>query len=67
MFGGDTRRPQHATFAKMAGAMGYKYTLARDDAPDYQAEIPKARAEYKVHKKTLAQKRARAARKGGTP
>ncbi|UQR66248.1 helix-turn-helix domain-containing protein [Bradyrhizobium sp. C-145] len=43
MFGGKTRRPQHATFAKMAGALGYKYDLVRDDRPDYASEIPKAR------------------------
>ena len=57
MFGGETRKPQHATFAKMAGAMGYKYGLQRDDAPDYKAELPRAREEYKAHKKALAKKR----------
>jgi len=63
MFGGETRRPQHATFAKMAGAMGYAYGLVRDDAPNYQEEIPKARAEYRAHKEQLAAKRDRAAKR----
>jgi hypothetical protein len=63
MFGGETRRPQHATFAKMAGAMGYVYGLARDDKPDYAKEIPSARIEYKAHKAALAKKRQRAAKK----
>jgi transcriptional regulator with XRE-family HTH domain len=53
MFGGKTRRPQHATFAKMAGALGYKYDLVRDQAPNYEQEIPKAKAEYKQHKARL--------------
>jgi len=60
MFGGTTRRPQHATFAKMAGAMGYKYGLERDEKPNYQDEIPKARDEFKAHKARLAKKRERA-------
>jgi transcriptional regulator with XRE-family HTH domain len=45
MFGGETRRPQHATFAKMAGAMGYEYALTRKKEPNYEKEIPKARQE----------------------
>lgn len=64
MFGGETRRPQHATFAKMAGAMGYKYGLTREDdsRPNYEKEIPKAREQYKEHKAALEKKRKR---KGG--
>ena len=63
MFGGETRRPQHATFAKMAGAMGYKYGLSRDTTPDYKNEVPKAREEFKAHKQALLRKRERAAKK----
>src|SRR5688572_5964371 len=63
MFGGHTRRPQHATFAKMAGAMGYKYGLQRDEKPNYASEIPKAREQFKAHKAQLAKKRERAERK----
>ncbi|WLB24938.1 hypothetical protein QIH85_23955 [Bradyrhizobium japonicum] len=63
MFGGQTRRPQHATFAKMAGAMGYKYGLTRDDSPNYEREIPKAREEFKAHKEALRKKREREARR----
>lgn len=60
MFGGKTRKPQHATFAKMAGAMGYSYKLMRDDAaPNYGKEIPKAREQYKAHKEALRKKRER--------
>src|SRR3954462_11071534 len=65
MFGGETRRPQHATFAKMAGAMGYKYGLQRDDSPDYGKEIPRAREEYRAHKEALRKKREREARESG--
>jgi transcriptional regulator with XRE-family HTH domain len=64
LFGGETRRPQHATFGKLAGAMGYKYGLQRDDSPDYGKEIPRAREEYKAHKEALRKKREREARKG---
>lgn len=59
MFGGKTRRPQHATFAKMAGAMGYKYGLQRDEAPNYEREIPKAREQFKLHRALLAKRKNR--------
>lgn len=59
MFGGKTRRPMHATFAKMAGAMGFKYGLQRDDKPDYEAEIPIAREQRKLHRMSLKKKRER--------
>jgi hypothetical protein len=63
MFGGKTQQPRHATFAKMAGAMGYTYGLQRDATPNYERELPKAREEYKVHKERLAKKREREARR----
>jgi transcriptional regulator with XRE-family HTH domain len=61
MFSGKTKRPQHATFGKMAHAMGYHYDLVRDQgaAPDYEKELPKARAEFKLYKSTLAKRKAR--------
>lgn len=59
MFGNETKRPQHATFAKMAAAMGYEYGLQRETHPDYNKEIPKAREEFKAHKKALEKKRAK--------
>jgi transcriptional regulator with XRE-family HTH domain len=65
MFGGETRRPQHATFAKLAGAMGYKYQAVRDDTPNYEKEIPKARDEYHAHKEALRRKREREAKRTG--
>jgi transcriptional regulator with XRE-family HTH domain len=60
MFGGQTRRPQHATFAKMAGAMGYKYDLVRDEKPNYDTEIAKAKQEKKEYMALLAKRRERA-------
>jgi transcriptional regulator with XRE-family HTH domain len=63
MMGGETRRPLHSTFGKLAGAMGYKYGLQRDDAPDYAKEIPRARDEWKAHKETLKRRRNRAAKR----
>jgi hypothetical protein len=60
MFGGQTRRPAHSTFGKMAGAMGYEYTLQRGvEKPNYDVEVRKARIEFKEHKATLAKKRER--------
>src|SRR5246127_4218244 len=63
MFGGKTRKPQHATFAKLAGAMGYKNELKRDDTPDYAKEIPKARAQFRDYRELLARRRERGAKK----
>jgi transcriptional regulator with XRE-family HTH domain len=65
MFGGETKRPAHTTFAKMAHAMGYTYGLHRELAPVYATELPKARQEYTLHKAALAKKRQRAAKKNG--
>lgn len=63
MFGGthrQTKRPQHATFAKMAHAMGYEYGLTREREPDYQGELPKARLEKKAHMNALREQREKA-------
>jgi transcriptional regulator with XRE-family HTH domain len=60
MFGGKTMQPRHSTFAKMAGAFGYRYDLTRDEPPDYEHEIPKAKAQFKEYRALLAKKRARA-------
>lgn len=59
MFGGETRRPQHATFAKMAAAMGYEYGLQREQRPDYVSEIPIAKEQRKAHRAALAKKKKR--------
>ena len=59
MFGGKTRRPMHATFAKMAGALGYKYGLVREEKPDYESAIPEAREQRKAHMAVLAKKRGK--------
>jgi transcriptional regulator with XRE-family HTH domain len=63
LVGGQTRRPQFTTFAKMAGAMGYKYGLERDERPDYDSEIPAAREQYKAHRAALEKARGQPARK----
>jgi transcriptional regulator with XRE-family HTH domain len=64
MFGGKTARPQHATFAKMAAAMGYEYQLAREAAPNYDTELPTAREQFKAHKARLKRLREREAARG---
>ncbi|HEX3338462.1 MAG TPA: helix-turn-helix transcriptional regulator [Pseudolabrys sp.] len=63
LFGGKTRRPQHATFAKMAGAMGKKYGLVDDHDPDYKNQIPVAREQFKAHREDLRKKREREERR----
>ena len=59
MFGGKTKRPQHATFAKMAGALGYKYDLIEDHDVNFEKETPKAREQFKDYRAIQAKKRAR--------
>jgi hypothetical protein len=63
MFGNETKRPHHATFAKMASAMGYEYALTRELKPVYENEVPKARAEYKAYQAELKKKRERSNRR----
>lgn len=41
-FDGDTKRPQHATLAAAATAMGYDWTLTQAKKLDYATELPKA-------------------------
>lgn len=62
LFGGQTRKPQHLTYAKLANAMGYKYGLQRGDneRPDYEKEIPKAKDERRDYRERLRKKRERA-------
>ena len=57
MFGGKTRRPQHATFAKMAGALGHKYKLVPDHDVNFDKEIPKAREQFRAYQSMLAKRR----------
>lgn len=63
MFGGQTRRPAHSTFAKMAGALGYSYELVQEHKVNYDKEIPKAREQRKSYRLTLTRKRERAQKK----
>lgn len=60
LFGGTTRRPQHATFAKLASAMGFKYDLVRAATPNYEAELPKARAEFQQYREALKREKGKA-------
>lgn len=64
MFGGKTRRPLHSTFAKMAGAMGKRYAMTDEREPNYAAEIPVARKQFKAHKARLKRAREREERRG---
>lgn len=63
MFNGKTRRPQHLTYAKMAGAMGFEYGLSRTETPDYEAALVDARREFKEYKAHLKKQRDTAKRK----
>ena len=63
LFGGKTSRPQHATFGKLAGAMGASYKLTQDETPDYKSEIPVAREQFKAHKERLKKAREREERR----
>jgi transcriptional regulator with XRE-family HTH domain len=65
MFGGQTKRPRHTTFASLAAAMGYEYALVREKTPDYKSEIPQAHSEYKVHLVALKKKREQHSKKNG--
>jgi len=41
-FRGDTKRPQHATLAAAASALGYDWTLQKSKVIDYDDEMVKA-------------------------
>jgi transcriptional regulator with XRE-family HTH domain len=60
-----TRRPQHTSFTKMAGALGFKYELVRDAKPNYADEIPKAREQFKEYREFQAKKRERQEKRNG--
>jgi len=51
------------TYHKMAKAMGHEYVLTRSFKPDYDAEIPKARDEYKEYMADLKKQRERATKR----
>lgn len=63
LFGGQTKKPQHLTYQKLATAMGYKYGLQRGDneRPDYEKEVPRAKEERAAYRESLRKKRERAA------
>jgi hypothetical protein len=45
--------------------MGHTYTLTRDLKPNYEVEVPKARAEFREYQADLKKKRERKARRNG--
>lgn len=61
-----TRRPQHTSFTKMAGALGFKYELIREEKPNYADEIPKAREQFKDYRVFQAKKRERQEKRKGS-
>jgi hypothetical protein len=63
LFDGTTRAPRHATFAKLATAMGHTYSLTRALTPNYEVEIPKAKEQRKEYRVYLRKKKERAARR----
>lgn len=65
MFGGKTRRPQHLTYCKLAGAMGKRYAMTDDHVVDYAVEIPVAKEQFKAHKARLKKARERADKRAG--
>lgn len=60
-----TRKPQHATLAKLAGGMGYEYGLQRKRKPDYATEVVQAREEKKAYLAAQARKKEREANRNG--
>jgi hypothetical protein len=64
MFGGKTIDPKHSTFAKLYGAIGYKYKAVPDHTVDFEKELPKATEQFRDYRKTLAKRKARKAHKG---
>jgi len=54
---GDTINPKHSTLAKILEAHGYKYAVEKVRTPDFAAEIPEAREEYRQYRKWLERKR----------
>lgn len=55
-----TRRPQHTTFGKLAGAMGYGYALTRQGGkPNYEKEIPLAVMQRREYREAAARAKAR--------
>ncbi len=69
LFGGQTRKPQHLTYHKLASAMGYAYKLSRNDneRPNYEVEVEKAKEERRAYREALRKKKERAAARNGRP
>jgi transcriptional regulator with XRE-family HTH domain len=64
MFGGKTKKPQHATFAKMAAAMGYEYGLQRIGNPSYDKAIQEAKEQRKAYWELQRKRREREEKRG---
>jgi hypothetical protein len=65
MFGGQTRRPQHLTYEKLAAAMHHEFVLQpiSNGKIDYDAEIALAREERKSYRALMIARRERKAKK----
>jgi transcriptional regulator with XRE-family HTH domain len=63
LFGGKTMDPKHSTFAKLAGAMQYGYTLTRTKEPNYEVEIPKATKQFLEYRAYLKKRGGRKSKK----
>src|SRR5262245_489703 len=63
LFDGTTQQPRFSTLMKLAKAMGRTYTLTGDLKPNYEVEIPTAKAERKEYREFLRKKRERAERR----
>ena len=59
MFGGKTRRPQHVTYMKLAGALGKEYAIVDSRDPDFDKEIPRAKEQRKEYRIWLTKKKQR--------
>jgi len=53
-FRGDTKRPQHATLAAAAGALGYDWELVKKKIVDVESELPKAQRWLEAQKEKKA-------------
>ena len=62
---GKTIDPKHSTFAKLYGAIGYKYAAVPDHKVNFEKELPMAKEQFKNYKKTLAKRKTRKTRGNG--
>lgn len=49
-FEGDTKRPQHASIAAVASALGYEVTFSKERKVDYESDLVLAKRWHKARK-----------------